>query len=180
MNVPFYPQYFPHGDSALEGFASFEEMKYWEKKACGSVCLKMIVEAFTGERYAVGELLKCGLDLEAYGEKGWIHEGLVRIGRYYGLEGKTHRQEGFEEIEREIAAGHLCIASVTPRFTFEPIDGIRYGKGGHLVVVVGVEDRDLLVHHPSFHPDYNWPGLRISAEEFEKYFSGNFISFWMK
>lgn len=179
MKVPFYPQYLPHGDAPLEGFDSFEEMKFWEKKACGIVCLKMILEAFTGQQHTVGELLKCGLDLQAYSEKGWIHEGLARIGRLYGLEGQAHRHAGFKDIAVEAGEGHLCMASVTPRFTFEPVEGVRYGKGGHLVVVVDVEGQDLIVHHPSFHPDFNWPGLRISAEEFENYFSGNFISFWM-
>lgn len=180
-NVPFYSQMFPHDEGTFEGFNSFEEMKFWEKKACGAVCLKMIIEFFLSQRISVGTIVKKGIELDAYSECGWIHKGLVAMANYFGLEANDQQNTKFDDIRENIAAGRICIASVVPRFL---CDEDSYNEDtkrcGHLVLIIGYEKcigQDyFIVHHPSYNVKYNWVAKKITEKHLMNNFSGNIIS----
>ena len=98
--------------------------------------------------------------------------------------------DDIEKIAKHIQSKELVIASVTVGFEagkeYKLEDGSSYimPKGGHLVVIYGVDVNDgkvgqLLLHHPSSEEDYEWQNRIVSREEFLNSFSskGNIIYF---
>jgi hypothetical protein len=185
--IPFYSQIFDRYEDDLYGFNSLAEMKYWEGRSCGVLCLKMVMEGLSNERiYSPGELIQKGISLNAYCDKGWIHKGLVKLASSYGFSGQDFRSSTISDLCNEIDQNRVCIASVTPRFLGGEKNlktGEYYRKYGHLVVVFGytLENssiKSLIVHHSSFKEEYNWPNKLFEVEDYNKSFSGNFISIW--
>ncbi len=178
-SVPFYPQIFPHHKGTLEGFDSLEEMIYWERKACGAVCIKMIIEYYYNQKVPIGIIVKKGIELNAYSEKGWTHRGLVAIANYYGLSGNSYQNTKLEDIAFNINSNRICIASVIPRLQSSENET---KKGGHLILVIGYEEyafeKYYIIHHPSYDTKYNWNAKRISENELINNFSGNIIVIW--
>ncbi|HBE80455.1 MAG TPA: hypothetical protein DDW65_22125 [Firmicutes bacterium] len=116
--VPFYSQMvnWDHEDS---GFSGPEEIEKWQNKCCGIACLRMVLGYYHwGNRKELSywELLNLGLECNAHCEKGWIHQGLLNMGRFFGIAGQCHRQVTMEEVVSAIDRGSLCIVSVTRAF----------------------------------------------------------------
>jgi hypothetical protein len=192
-SVPFFKQEITKDSYQENGFDSYEEAKHWENRSCGIVCLKMIIKALKPELTpTTKELLEIGLKKHAYEErKGWIHKGLIEIGKEYGLEGNRESVgEDIEKIKKHILNKQLVIASVShgfevgKKYKLEDESIYIVPKGGHLVVIFGVEEKNNLVdklflHHPSSYKDYEWPNYEISKDVFLKSFSeaGNIIYF---
>lgn len=177
--VPFYTQIFPHEQGTTDGFDSVEEMKHWEKKACGAVCLKMIIAYFLFQKVPIGTIVKKGIELNAYSEVGWVHKGLVNLANVYGLSGDNHTNAKMDDIISDINANRICIASVTPRLQTKA-KGTK--KGGHLILIIGYEKTDFenyyIIHHPSYDTKYNWNAKKISEGKLLDNFSGKIISIW--
>jgi len=58
----------------------------WQKKACGIVALKMLLEYGVGEKLDADELIKEGIAINGYLESvGWKHDGLVELADRHGL-----------------------------------------------------------------------------------------------
>ena len=191
--VPFFTQRLDEETYEQEGFESSDEAKHWSSRICGIACLKMVLlTKFPEKKIPLKELLSQGKDIGAYEEnKGWIHRGLVNLGKKYGIEGgRESVGDDIEKIAKHIQSKELVIASVTVGFEagkeYKLEDGSSYimPKGGHLVVIYGVDVNDgkvvrLLLHHPSSEEDYEWQNRIVSREEFLNSFSskGNIIYF---
>lgn len=191
--VPFCKQQITRGNYREAGFVSYEEAKHWENRSCGIICLKMVIKALKQDLMpTTKELIEVGLKKHAYDErKGWIHRGLLEIGKEYGLNGNRESiGEDTEKIREHLIKKQIVIASVSHGFEvgkeYELEDGSIYTvpKGGHLVVIYGVKENNGLsdkffLHHPSSYEDYEWPNYEIDRENFLKSFSkaGNIIFF---
>ena len=169
------------------GFASLEEAKEWEDRCCGIVSLKMIAEGILpGSIPSVKELIAMGVAAGAYiPGKGWIHYKLVELGQTLGLKGTAHRGASLEDLAASIKQGHPCIISVSPSFMGGQRDesGKPIGKGGHLVVALGLTEEDgslisLTVHHPSVHLERNHAFWEVPTAAVEASFGGNYMEFW--
>ena len=188
--VPFYSQRIPTGQGAEFGFGSEAEAEYWTARGCGIACLRMVIDGFRRIRRLKpmarqGELIRQGLDIGAYCEKGWIHSGLVRLARNAGLDGRCFRNAGVDDIVRELVLGRPCIASVTAGFDGGEPDwqGHPTRRGGHLVVVIGIVNEEskvsaFIVNHPSSDSKYEWEQRAVDLNLFCRSFAGLFMSFW--
>ena len=190
MEIPFYSQRVDFDDVTLQGFKSIEDAKYWQERGCGIASVKMIIDGF--QRYRglspsepYGKLVYRGLEMGAHCERGWIHKGLVELAKQYNLSGQTFRLSNVCDIQIEIEKNRPCIASVSACFRGGKMNsrGEIIQKGGHLVVVTGVvrkkgEMQGFIVNHPSSYLDFNWENHFVRVEDFEKSFSGAFMSFW--
>ncbi len=183
--IPFYTQ--SSAGYQENGFASLEEAKEWEDRCCGIVSLKMIAEGILpGQIPSVKELINTGVAAGAYiPGKGWIHYKLVELGRTLGLEGAAHRGAALDELANTIKQGHPCIISVSPSFMGGQADenGKPMGKGGHLVVALGLTEEagkliSLTVHHPSVHLERNRAFWDVPIAAVEASFGGNYMEFW--
>ena len=184
--IPFHSQLVDFSTSDLEGFRSIEDAKYWQERGCGIACLRMVVEAFRplAEVSRYGEMVYEGLNTNAYCERGWIHEGLVRLARARGVPGHAFRSANSKDVAAQILQDRPCIVSVTAAFQGGCKDstGHLLPPGGHLAVVFGYGQNEsglqgFLVHHPSSWPEYNWPEKMVDLRSYEQSFSGNFMAF---
>lgn len=187
--VPYYSQRVPVGEWNASGFSSAQEASYWSERGCGIACLRMVVDACRAARGLgpgpnQGMMISRGLELGAYSEKGWIHAGLVSLARDLAIRGESIRSADLDGLSSHVVQGRLCIASVTVGFeggTSTKGGGI-VARGGHLVVVFGIETtaagvEKFLVHHPSSEQSYEWRAHWVGRAPFEASFSGSFMSF---
>lgn len=185
MPIPFRSQMVDLS-ADMEGFHSVSDARHWQERGCGVACLRMIVEALRPDapspRY--GEMVYEGLEMNAYCERGWIHEGLVRLACAHGVSGRAYRRARAEDVAEQIRGDRPCIVSITAAFEGGRADeaGRPLPPGGHLAVAFGCSQderglRRFLVHHPSSWPEYNWAEKWVDRQSFEQSFSGNFMAF---
>lgn len=200
--VPYYGQvaspelaaaFFEHGRPlesdprwAEFGASSAPAYAYWADRACGIACVKMCAEALGGPVRPMMDWIQAGLDLDGYavtthenGEKeeiGWVHQCLSDLLAPYAA--RTWPQAAaLDEIVAHLAAGRLVIASVSYQIgTTQPVTR----RGGHLVVVTGVERdadgvRALVVSNPSGRTIHLRQNARIPADRFLAGYSGRII-----
>lgn len=159
-----------------------------ERQWCGIVSLWMVLSYYLKDNGPTVEEL-----LEKYGENitnlGFQHKDFIKIARDLGLRGfrkswwaepgvlpligkfleegeegedikdwaKTNIEEGIFTIKKFIAQGVPVIVSVNKDFS--------PSLSSHLVVVVGHEGSDLIIHDPL----HKGAGFKISEEEFKNY-----------
>ena len=186
MAIPFRSQLVDLSAADLEGFRSISDARHWQERGCGIACVRMILEALRPDaplpRY--GEMVYEGLEMNACCERGWIHEGLIRLARAHGVSGRAFRRTRAEDVADQIRGDRPCIVSVTAAFEGGNADeaGRPLPPGGHLAVAFGYSQDEtglqgFLVHHPSSWPGYNWPAKWVDGQSFERSFSGNFMAF---
>jgi hypothetical protein len=186
MSIPFHSQLVDPSAPDFAGFRSLAEATHWQDRGCGIACLRMILEALNPAaalpRY--GELVYEGLDINAYCERGWIHEGLVRLAAAHGVSGRAFRGASPKDVAGQILHDRPCIVSITAAFAGarKEASGRLLPPGGHLAVAFGYSQDEgglggFLVHHPSRSPQNNWQGKMVDRRSFELSFSGNFMAF---
>ncbi|MGE5541016.1 MAG: C39 family peptidase [Bacillota bacterium] len=134
--VPFYSQ-----------FKDISSPK-WQKQGCGIASLAMVINYYKPHAVGVDALLKQGIAAGAYDTNaGWIHSGLISLGKRYGLSGSTNdlsklsSKAALAELEKTVAKGPV-IASV--HYKFEPTNPIP-----HLVVVTAVKNGMVYFNDPA-------------------------------
>jgi Peptidase_C39 like family len=116
--VPFYSQ-IVNWNNENSGFPNNEEIEKWQNRCCGIACLRMILDYYdwgNQKKLSYWELLNFGLDYNAHCEKGWIHQGLLNMGRFFGIEGQCYQKMNIEDVINAIDRESLCIVSVTRAF----------------------------------------------------------------
>ncbi|OIO31035.1 hypothetical protein AUJ77_00855 [Candidatus Nomurabacteria bacterium CG1_02_43_90] len=134
LAIPYYSQFFDVTDAL------------WQPRACGVSCLKMLIEARGLKTPSLDMMIADGIILGAYSENGWLHEGLIALGKKYGAElsrkefrkkdadvetAERLNKEGVEFIVQTLEEGNPIIVSVIKNF--EVRDKF------HMVVIVGMK-----------------------------------------
>ena len=73
IKVPYYSQYLDVINPE------------WQSRACGIVCLKMLLESRGVQTPSLDEMIEQGNMIGAYGESGWKHNGLIALAYQYGI-----------------------------------------------------------------------------------------------
>jgi Peptidase_C39 like family len=178
-DVPLYSQKVNY-EGEDSGFPTDQDIAQWEDNCCGIACLRMVVDYFTGTKVSYWDMLQRALAKNGYVEAGWIHHKLLELGEDFGLKGRTHRRESYEDLLKCTNEGSLCIVSVTVGFwggRTNPRTGTDFAPGGHLVVAYQNEVGQLAVNHPASHPESNKKNWVVQRDRWEKSLSGNFIEF---
>ncbi len=94
LNIPYYSQYRDIKD------------EYWKSRACGAICLKMVLDYLQPENkklwelpVTVEEFMKLANEKGAYGKNGWIHQGLISVARDFGV--KLERKEFKSKVKKD-------------------------------------------------------------------------------
>ena len=118
----------------------------------------------------IDTLIQRGVEMNAFGEHGWIHDQLVHLARNHGVH--AYREEyrsfadllaqrliqgGLQKIIKTIEEGKPVIVSVEKGF--EPSDKF------HQVIIVGYENGAFLYHDPET-PNDSGTYLSIPIENF--------------
>lgn len=135
ITIPYYSQYL---DVINPG---------WQPRACGIVCLKMLLESRGVQTPSLDGMIEQGNMIGAYGESGWKHDGLIALAYQYGIKlsraewrqsnTKTTdelNEEGIEFLISELRAGKAVLVSAIKKFT----ETDKF----HLVVLTGFEEKD--------------------------------------
>lgn len=168
------------------GFGNVEEYQFWAPRLCGIACLKMALDAVAANQDSMAKLTAKGVESGGYLvhgadgsfiDKGWFYKPLVLIARDRGLEAEIFTQESLTDIAFRVLRNQIVVASVNPRIIRgdEPPTP-NASRGGHLVIVHGVEIRDAKPHlfyikNPSGRTWATQEG-EISSEVFEGAFAG--------
>lgn len=175
LDIPWMGQRFDPERWSADGFEGPEDSLLWSDRACGIACLRMILAYYDLPVPDPAEMLRRGREIGAYCDRGWVHRGLVELGRHYGLSGEAEPAD-LSLLARAVACGMPSIVSVTHKL---PTDG---RKGGHLVVFAGVSvdgapDRPPVVH---FRDPSRWgrQNDRVQATRFLSSFSGRAVLLW--
>jgi len=164
LTVPFYSQYVDISDP------------YWIIRSCGITCVKMALDYFGAKTPALGDLIKEAVEMGAYGDSGWYHDGLVAVAEKYGAE--AYRKEdmdnksGYLELRNAIAEGGVAIVSVVQRLLGR--------KKYHQVLLIGYREdenglRGFYYHDPASSDHEQGRGLYVSLDVFKVYWRNKAI-----
>jgi len=178
LNIPYYSQ-----NDATE--------PYWKERACGIVCVKMVLDfCVPGRTPAINRLIEEGrfVFIGGHGKHGWEHDALIMLMHNYGLHSyrqefksmaidqelqivsespysKIFLEDGVQKIENIIRTGLPVIVSV-PGYT---------GQEGesHITVITGLEEKDGKVvgfyyHQPAEKTREKGEHLFVPIEIFKK------------
>jgi hypothetical protein len=190
MNIPFYAQKWELDNWKELGFKSYADAEYWERSSCGVLALKMALDGFRIANKkpitpGIPEYIAAGLKLKAYtDEKGWFHDGLVRVASHFGAEAFRESHVGTDRIKELLSQGYLVIFGLKVAFINQKTlrERLTFWKkrGGHLALALEYVDRDgqpgFVVHHTSIRPQYNWQRRFIPLKTFNDGFSRNIIA----
>lgn len=171
------------------------EYIFWCDSICGMACLWMIMKSIDDTQTLTPHQLaqkatKYGVykvDEKLNYIHGLFHRPFVDfIHSKYHLKGRLQPATTINMLAREVLQHNFVIASVhwSIRCLCEGFIGdtpIKISKGGHLVLITGVEISDgevvsLILHNPSgFFEDGTQDHAHISAHDFMRCFSGNMI-----
>ena len=153
LNVPYYSQYEGIKDEA------------WQGRACGLVCLKMVLDFHRVETPEINEFLKIALDKEAYHESnGWIHDRLLAVAEDLGM--KAYRKEGMEneqELKDFLDKGNPVTVSIKARKFSSEFEG-KF----HQVVLIGYDENGFY-YHDSDYRNKEGNGLFVPVDKFIEY-----------
>lgn len=117
---------------------------YWQSRACGMACVKMVLDYYKKGGDSLINLIKEGVGKEGYCERGWIHDVLVEMMKERGLkvfrkeyksadenEQKRLIEKAIKETINFLSEKGLVIISAIKNFSEE--------KNFHMVVLIGFE-----------------------------------------
>mgnify|MGYP002734838075 CR=1 FL=1 len=172
LNMPLFGQHFEDGEWPQNVLVSEKGADYWGESICGLACLRMIMGHFQIPVVSPYELLVEGIRLNAYCEKGWIHQGLANIASKYGLKAFPLAIKDGEALEELLSKKGPVIVSVTGQL---PEDG---RKGGHLIVACG-RYQENGIQMIAFRDPSRWgkTNSNVSEKRFLSSFTGRGIVF---
>lgn len=103
---------------------------------------------------------------------GWLHKGIIQMSRNYGVYARAIHLKNPVKIAELLEKNQLMIASVS--FTFD-----KTTKGGHLVVIYGIEIKNGKLETIYFNDPSGWGQTHhmIDGDSFLHSWTGNVMIF---
>ncbi|OLT27312.1 hypothetical protein BJF79_01550 [Actinomadura sp. CNU-125] len=166
-------------DWASDGYRSREEYLFWSRKVCGLACLQSLLHGWTGVRLSMGELLAQALEEGCYVVEpsgkvlGLIYRPFMEwVESRFGFECRIVERTPIHASAREVRPGQVLIASVSPEIRDPDIEDPL--RGGHLVLVYGVDGGVVRFHNPSGY-SHNSDSASLPMRVFERFHAGRGI-----
>ncbi|MDD5552216.1 MAG: C39 family peptidase [Candidatus Pacebacteria bacterium] len=160
------------------GANSPEEYRLWSWHTCGITCFKMILADILGKEFKTINLAKKCAKYGGFRKKGENIEGLYYlpfcrfVRKEFKLKIEFVRWLSIKRIKRELSQDNYVIATVNPNIR-DLESSIPKKKGGHLVLVVGYDDKKkiLFLHNPSGFYKKSQEYAEISEKNFKRFFA---------
>jgi hypothetical protein len=158
------------------------EYCFWATRACGMACLQMVMGHYRLPAPPLVVLARQALRAGCYVARpdgrldGLLYHPFARfVGNEFGIPATVETALGRDRLARLARDGALVIASVHPeiRRPSRPSPG----RGGHLILVSGVDDAGLHVRNPSGHNDEARAGV-LPWASFEPFFASRGVALW--
>ena len=159
LNIPYYSQYRDIKD------------KEWQKRACGLVCLKMILDFHQNREGStpttsvdLDGLLEIALKKESFGKSGWIHDKLLELAKDFGLSAyRKEEMQNEDELKDFLDSGNPTIVSIKAK-RFAP----EFENKFHQIVLTGY-DKNGFYYNDSDYQDESGKDLFVDTKTFQKY-----------
>jgi hypothetical protein len=161
-HVGHYPQWDNGGEAWCSPTSVAMVLKYWQRGP-SATDLEWVDPPVDAE---VDFAARNVFDYAYQGAGNWPFN--TAYAARYGLSGFITRLRSFTEAEELVAAGIPLIISVA--FKKSELDGAGYGTNGHLMVVVGFDERgDVVVNDPASHliPDNDQVRVTYRRDQLE-------------
>ncbi len=161
------------------GARTVEEYAFWSQRTCGIACLRMVF-AYRGLPVppSVELALECekagGYIRHADGVHGLIYAPFVSwIGERFDIKASVCKDLPIAELADLVSTGHMVIASVHHSIRWPHLR--PPGRGGHLVLVTGASDDELVFNNPSGLPQLNQHRARLTGDVFDRFYAARGI-----
>jgi hypothetical protein len=163
------------------GAACPAEYAWWTRKVCGLACLKMILAARGQPVPPMMRLVDRALAWRAFVPlpgtdrvHGLIYAPFADwVAAEYGIAAEPAPDLPAADVAALAAAGSTVIASVHPWVRWP--DRTPPDRGGHLVLVTGAADVDVILSNPSGLPGASQHGVRLGLAAFARFYAGRGI-----
>lgn len=158
------------------GAASAAEYEYWSARTCGMACLRMALAHWKRDAPPSMSLATECLEAGAYVREGEKLHGLLYapfaayVERRWGLFASVRPRLDIAEIESAVRQGDLVMLSVHK--SIRTLDPEPPGKGGHLVLAVGVHEEGVFLHNPSGLPGRSQDFAYVGWSDLDRFFAG--------
>ncbi|WP_208885108.1 C39 family peptidase [Streptomyces sp. PBH53] len=135
------------------GASSPDEYAWWAKRLCGVACLRMCLNYWGFPVPAPMDVARDCIEAGAYvrhaeGLYGLIYAPFADfVNQRWGLQAQSMPDLTPRQVRSSLKQGGLALLSVHPTIRFHGSRPQR--RGGHLVLAVGFEGEDLIIHNPS-------------------------------
>ena len=162
------------------GAKTIEEYQMWTWSDCGITCFKMILSALDKkyDSLTLVELAKGAREYGAFERDEKMASGLhyAEFCKYakerFNLNAKVVKLLTLNKIKDEVGRGNFVIISVHPSIRF-PDSPAPTKRGGHLVLVVGYDEKGIYIHNPSGYKSNNSQERTfVKYGQFKKFFAG--------
>ncbi|MFK0376071.1 C39 family peptidase [Pandoraea sp. NPDC090278] len=161
------------------GFTTPDDYRFWSKRACGIACLESILDFMKIPHQSRRDLIEAAMSRGAYVKngdhsiKGLIYSPFCRwILDCYGIKSFIYENKTFDYVEKFIKKSFMAISSVSTEIRSPDLPNNR--KGGHLVLIHGVNNGKLFLHNPSGIPPFQ-ENAAIKTEIAERFHAGRGI-----
>ena len=160
------------------GFPSEPDYRYWTKRVCGLACLESILDHWCIPRPNRFVLLQEAIRNAVYVPKddgsvlGLVYRPFATwIGDHFGLSVLPIVCAPLPEFLASIPAGGFGMASVSLEIRHPLHPRVSSSNGGHLVLVLGQENGNVVFHNPSGIPPYQ-AFATLTIDQFSGFFAG--------
>ncbi|WP_322882173.1 C39 family peptidase [Pandoraea sputorum] len=161
------------------GFTTPNDYRFWSNRACGIACLESILDFMKIPRPNRRELIEAATSRGAYikngdhSVKGLIYEPFCNwIRDSYEIKSFIYENKTFDYVGEFIKKSFMAISSVSAEIRSPNDPNNR--KGGHLVLIHGIEGETLYLHNPSGIPPFQQDAA-IKMEIAEQFHAGRGI-----
>ncbi|WP_083253960.1 C39 family peptidase [Pandoraea sp. ISTKB] len=155
------------------GFNEKCDYKFWSRRICGIACLESILSyaniRFDNRRKLILRAINWGAyEVPRKGVvNGLIYEPFCRwISNEFDIKSEIYKNNDLLEIIDKISESHMIISSVSTEIRTPHLPNFR--RGGHLILLHGIEGNDIYFHNPSGIPPFQ-QDAHLSVEHMERF-----------
>ena len=160
------------------GADSQKEYEQWTWCDCGITCFKMILATNNSQASSL-PLVKLSKEATQYGafkvtdtSISPLHykEFCIYVREKHGLDARSISALSICALKEQVAKGNFVIASVHP--SIRHTSSIPPKRGGHLVLVVGYDEKGIYIHNPSgYQSNSSQESAFVPYNDFKRFFA---------
>jgi hypothetical protein len=160
------------------GAGSPKEYEQWTWCDCGITCLKMILATNISQESLL-PLVTLSKEATQYGafkvtdtSISPLHykEFCIYVREKHGLDARSISALSICALKEQVANGNFVIASVHP--SIRHTNSIPQKRGGHLVLIVGYDEKGIYIHNPSgYQSNSSQESAFVPLNDFKRFFA---------
>ncbi|MFG2194856.1 C39 family peptidase [Streptomyces sp. NPDC048639] len=161
------------------GAADAAEYAFWSWRICGMACLRMALDHWGHDVPPAVSLAEEFTDAGAYVRHADRVDGLIHapfaahVRQRWGLFAASRPELPARDLPAHLRAGRLVVLSVHP--SVRDLAPDPPGRGGHLVLAVGVTPEAVVIHNPSGFPGRSQAFAQVPWADLDRFYAARGI-----